>query len=145
MVQRLFKFGGGEGSQVDRRFLAFEDKTIDEQADEVTRQLVWAEDAPIFEFDSSDRSALKDYQKELFVASITIGGLWYVDVRVLNRTSWGLNLGPLRKFALINTLNLPVYWYFLNSVKQAHMNLKKHLVTRYLISGGEVLFKRKIT
>ena len=30
MVQRLFKFGGDGNEAVDRRFLAFEDKTIDE-------------------------------------------------------------------------------------------------------------------
>ena len=80
----------------------------------------------------------------MFVAGITISGLWYVDVKVLNGTKWGLALGPLRKFALINTLNIPVYWYFLTSVKQANMDLKKHLVTRYLIAGGEILYKRKI-
>ena len=54
MVQWFFKFGAGEGSGMDRRFLAFEDKTIDEQADEITKQLIWDEDAPIFEFDAVD-------------------------------------------------------------------------------------------
>ena len=61
MVQRLFKFGGGEGSQVDRRFLAFEDKTIDEQADEVSRQLITGEDSPIFEFDREDKDVLRAF------------------------------------------------------------------------------------
>ena len=56
MVQWFFKFGGGEGTNVDRRFLAFEDKTIDEQADDVTYQLLWEdEEVPIFEFDAEDQ------------------------------------------------------------------------------------------
>ena len=52
-------------------------------------------------------------------------------------------LGPLRKFALINVINLPVYWYFTTTLKAAHMDLKKHVVQKYLIQGDEILFKRR--
>ena len=144
MVQRLFKFGGEESEQVvDRRFLAFEDKTIDEQADEVTRQLIYDEEAPIFDFDAEDREVKKEFQKHGVVAGVTITGLSIADINVLNRTKWGLALGPLRKFALINVINLPVYWYFATTLKSAHMDLKKHIVQKYLIQGGEILYKRR--
>ena len=76
------------------------------------------------------------------VAGITIGGLSFADVKVLNTTQWGMALGPLRKFALVNAINLPIYWYFATTLKQAHMDLKKHIVTKYLILGGEIAFKR---
>ena len=67
------------------------------------------------------------------VACVTVSALWMADVKVLNLTKWGLALGPLRKFGLINVMTLPVYWYFATNLKQAHMDLKKHIVTRYLI------------
>ena len=143
MVQAFLKFGGGEQGGEDRRFLAFEDKTIDEQADEITNQLIWEEEAPIFNFDQKDRDERHKFMKELTVAVMTIGGIWIADVKVLNTTKWGIALGPLRKFALINVMTAPVYWYFYTTVMQSHQDLKKHLVTRYLISDGQILFKRK--
>ena len=82
--------------------------------------MVWGDEAPIFEFDVEDRDARREFQKSAFVAAVTITGLWVADVRVLNLTPWGLALGPLRKFAVINTMTLPIYWYFYTSVKQAH-------------------------
>ena len=114
MVQKLFKFGGGEGesTKVDRRFLAFEDKTIDEQADDITRQLIFAEDNPMFEFDSDDQTAKREFQKSVVVAGITIHAVWFIDVKVLNTTQWGLALGPLRKFLVINAICTPIYWIF---------------------------------
>lgn len=53
-------------------------------------------------------------------------------------------MGPLRKFALLNVLNLPFYWYFYNDVSNHYTAMKRHLVTRYLISGDEILYKRPV-
>ena len=74
----------------------------------------------MFEFDAMDSVARKEFQKPCLVAAITVSGLWIADVKVLNATKWGMAMGPLRKFALINICNLPVYWYFYTSVKQSH-------------------------
>ena len=120
MVQKLFKFGGGEGSQVDRRFLSFEDKTIDEQADQITQQLLTGEDSPIFEFDRSDRDVLKKFQEQVVAGGITVSLLWLADIKVLNTTQWGMAMGPLRKFGLINVMTLPVYWYFYTTTMQKY-------------------------
>ena len=98
----------------------------------------------MFEFDEADKDARKEFQKQAVSAAITISGLWYFDIKVLNRTSWGMAMGPLRKFALINALSIPFYWYFMTNVRQAHMDMKRHLVTKYLIQGGEVLYKRRL-
>ena len=48
-------FGMGRGS-ADRRFTSFEEKTIDEQADDITQALVFAEENPLFDFDRTDLS-----------------------------------------------------------------------------------------
>ncbi len=45
----------------------------------------------------------------------------------------GKTLGPLRKFGLLNALNVPFYWYFWNDVNSNYMELRRHLVERYLI------------
>ena len=45
----------------------------------------------------------------------------------------GKTMGPMRKSLVLNVLNLPFYWYFYNDINQNYMDLKKHLVTRYLI------------
>ena len=74
------------------------------------------EEAPIFQFDQEDKDARKKFFKEPFVAGVTISALWICDVRVLNTTKWGMALGPLRKFALINVMTAPVYWYFYTTV-----------------------------
>ena len=78
------------------------------------------EEAPIFQYDQVDRDARQKFLKEPTAAGVTISLLWIADVKVLNTTKWGLALGPLRKFALINMMTAPVYWYFYTTVMQAH-------------------------
>ena len=53
-------------------------------------------------------------------------------------------MGPLRKFMLLNVLNAPFYWYFYNDVSNHYMEMKRHLVERYLIQGDEILYKRPV-
>lgn len=38
-------------------------------------------------------------------------GLIVVDVKALNWFKWGKQMGPLRKFFLVNLINVPVYAY----------------------------------
>mmetsp|Transcript_41755 Transcript_41755/g.55009 ORF Transcript_41755/g.55009 Transcript_41755/m.55009 type:complete len:100 (-) Transcript_41755:90-389(-) len=97
----------------------------------------------MFQFDEADNDAKREYDKKHVVAGLTISALLVADVKVLNQTKWGLALGPLRKFALINAMTAPVYYYFYTDCMQAHQDLKKHLVTRYLIADGQILYKRK--
>lgn len=54
----------------------------------------------------------------------------------------GKTLGPMRKFAILTVLNAPFYFYFYNDVNNHYQNMKRHLVTRYLIQGDEILYKR---
>ncbi len=44
----------GRGGNSERRFLSFEEKSIDEQADEITRSLIFNEENPLFDFDRND-------------------------------------------------------------------------------------------
>ena len=97
----------------------------------------------MFQFDEKDRDALQEYKKKHVVAGITIAAIWVADVKVLNQTKWGIALGPLRKFALVNLMTAPVYYYFYTNCMQANQDLKRHLVTRYLIADGQILYKRK--
>ena len=46
-----FSFGSKTN---ERKFTSFEEKTIDEQADDITQALVWNEENPLFEFDHQD-------------------------------------------------------------------------------------------
>ena len=109
----------------------------------MTKQLIYGEEGALIDYDVDDREMRTEFMKKAVGASLTIGLTVFVDLKVLNLTKWGLALGPLRKFAFINALNLPIYWYFYTNVRQAHQNLKLHLVRKYLVSGGELLYKRK--
>ena len=137
-----FKFGGGDDQ--DRRFVAFEEKTIDEQADEITKSLIMDEENPIFTFDHQDRTARRELYKSGLACSITLGLVTMIDLKVLNTTQYGRALGPLRKFAALNVINLPIYWYYYHDITSKYMDLKKHCVTRYLIDGDEILYKRRL-
>ena len=52
-------------------------------------------------------------------------------------------MGPLRKLVLLNILNAPFYFYFYNDITNRYQNLEKHLVTKYLIIGDELLYKSR--
>ena len=42
----------GSKDSNERRFTSFEDKSIDEQADEITKALIYKEENPLFDFDN---------------------------------------------------------------------------------------------
>ena len=49
----------------------------------------------------------------------------------------------MRKAAILMVLNgPPAFWFFYNS-QQKYMDMKKHLVKRYLIHDDEILYKRQ--
>ena len=137
-----FKFGGGEDQ--DRRFVAFEEKTIDEQAVEITNALIMNDENPLFTFDRHDHSARKEFYSSGITCAVTLGLVSIVDIKVLNTTPYGRGMGPLWKFAALNVLNLPIYWYFYHDVNSKYMDLKKHCVKRYLIEGDEILYKKRL-
>lgn len=45
----------------DRRFVAFERKTIDEQAQEITQSLLFDEEESRFDFDAEDRVQKREF------------------------------------------------------------------------------------
>ena len=135
-------FGAKDASE--RKFTNFEDKTIDEQADEITRALIYQEENPLFEFDTQDEAKRRDLTKSLTGAGIFIILVNMISLRQINKMPGGKTMGPMRKSLLLIALDLPFYWYFYNDVTQNYMDLKKHLVTRYLISGDEILYKRPV-
>ena len=132
------------GKQNYRKFVAFEEKSIDEQADEITTALIYKEDNPLFEFDYRDEAKRRDFAKSCTGATISLFLISMISLRTINKIKGGQTLGPLRKFLGLNILNIPLYWYFYNDVTNNYMDLKRHLVTRYLISGDEILYKRPI-
>jgi len=141
----LFSFGSGDTTPKDRRFLAFEEKSIDEQASEITKDLLWNVDNSLFTWDMTDRSKRHDVQKSIVGCGIFVGLISMIDVRVLNRMKHGKSLGPLRKFLMINALNAPFYYYFYYDIYQSYSNLQRHLVEKYLISGDEIMYKKDRT
>jgi hypothetical protein len=72
---------------------------------------------------------------------VTVLAVTAIDIRILNRMSWGKQMGPLRKFMLINLLNCPIYLYYYYSLTRGYLQLQKHLVKKYLISGDELIYK----
>ena len=64
-----------------------------------------------------------------------------IDLRVLNSMKQMRNIGPLRKFLFLNTLQTPFYIYFYFKITNRYTELKKFMVQKYLILGDEVLFK----
>ena len=132
------------GRNSDRKFVPFDEKTIDEQADDITRALILREENPLFDFDYRDEAKRNEFTKSCFGAAIVIMVSNTVSLRTINKMKGGKALGPLRKFLILNTLNLPFYWYFYNDMSNTYMELKRHLVTRYLIVGDEILYKRKV-
>ena len=45
-------------------------------------------------------------------AVIVIGLTSAWSIKTLNKVKVGLAMGPLRKFVLLNAMNMPLYWYF---------------------------------
>ena len=100
----------------------------------------------MFDYDDKDRAELYTFQKHCHNVALPIVVLWIADIRILNTINNGQfrSMGPLRKFALINCMTLPFYFYGYNVVRQAYSDLKQHMVKRYLIQDGQVLYKRRI-
>ena len=73
---------------------------------------------------------------------MTLSILFVVDVRVLNMMKYGKTMGPMRKGALLFAINSPIMWYFGHHATQSYMDMKRHLVTRYLIQDDKILYKK---
>ena len=97
-------------------FRAFEDKSIEEQADDITSSLLWNDQNPLFSFDLEDQIKKRDFNKSLTGAGIFFLVLTTVDMRVLKKMKAARSMGPLRKLFLINLLNAPFYFYFYHDI-----------------------------
>ena len=124
-------------------FRSFEDKSIEEQADDITQSLLWSDQNPLFDFDLEDDIKKRDFTRSLTGAGIFFLLLTSIDMRVLKRIKAAKTMGPLRKLALINILNTPFYFYFYHDITHKYMTVQKHLVKKYLILGDELIFKKK--
>ena len=96
----------------------------------------------MFDFDGQDQVQRDEYVKECVGAGIFFTAVTAIDLRVLNGMKAAKNMGPLRKFILLNVLQIPFYGYFWYKINTKYMDLKKFMVQKYLILGDEVLFKR---
>eukprot|EP00347_Sterkiella_histriomuscorum_P001698 403371021 len=125
-------------------FKSFEDKSLEEQAEDITQSLLWNEETPLFTFDSQDHIKRREFTRSLVGAGIFFFMLTAIDLRVLKRMKSAQKMGPLRKLAVLNVLNAPFYYYFYNDITTRYRDMEKHLVTKYLIIGDELLYKKKI-
>lgn len=96
----------------------------------------------LFEFDAQDMAQRQDFVKDAIGCGIIFTFVTAVDLKVLNSIKAARNVGPLRKFVLLNFLNLPFYFYFYHQLSTHHQRLRKSLVKKYLLAGDEILFKR---
>ena len=67
----------GKGNE--RKFTSFEEKTIDEQADDITKALLYQEENPLFEFDHLDTTKRHEFTK-----SCTGAGIFIVLVNIIS-------------------------------------------------------------
>ena len=84
----------------------------------------------------------EDYVKDVIGCGIVFLFVTAVDLRVLNSIKSVKHVGPLRKFVLLNVLNMPFYFYFYYKLSTQNQRLRKSLVKKYLLAGDEILFKR---
>ena len=66
-------------------FRSFEEKSIEEQADDITSSLLWNDQNPLFTFDLEDQVKKRDFNKSLTGAGIFFLLLTSIDMRVLKR------------------------------------------------------------
>ena len=83
----------------------------------------------------------RDFTKSMVGAGIFFSIITTVDMRVLNRMKSARRLTGFKKLFIVNLLNAPFYFYFYNDISKKYMGLKKHLVTKYLIIGDELMYK----
>lgn len=123
-------------------FKSFEEKSLEEQADDITRALLWNEENPLFTFDNLDQIKRREFNKSLVGAGIFFTMLTAVDLRVLKRIKAAQKMGPLRKMLFLNLLNSPFYFYFYSDITTKYRDVERHLVKKYLIIGDELMYKK---
>ena len=64
--------------------MSFEDKNIDEQAEDITTALIFNDETPLFNFDREDYQKGKDFKVKSFAGIIILGGVTLADITVLN-------------------------------------------------------------
>ena len=85
----------------------------------------------------------RDFTKSLIGAGIFFTVLNYVDIKVLNRMKIGKTMNYGKKFCIINLMNVPFYYLFYTDINNRYVDIKKHLVKKYLIIGDELMFKKR--
>lgn len=103
-----------------------------------------SDENPLFDFDGPDHIKRREFTKSLIGAGIFFTLLTAVDLRVLNRMKAGKTMGVVKKLFVLNVMNAPFYYYFYTDINRRYMDVKKHLVTKYLIIGDELMFKKKV-
>mmetsp|Transcript_2815 Transcript_2815/g.4810 ORF Transcript_2815/g.4810 Transcript_2815/m.4810 type:complete len:138 (+) Transcript_2815:38-451(+) len=112
---------------LDKEFKRFEDKSLDDQSNEITSDLIWNRDNALFLFDIEDRTEREGFIKEVVGAGIFFTAVTTIDLKVLNSMRVGRNMGPLRKFLLINMLQTPFYGYFYYNIAKKYTELKRFM------------------
>ena len=109
-------------------FRKFEEKSLDQQAEEVTHDLVWQNKNRLFDFDRQDQVQRDEYIKELVGTGIVFSLVTAIDLRVMNQVKTVRNAGPMRKMMFLGLLNIPFAVYFNYRINNKYMDLKKFMV-----------------
>ena len=72
-------------SRRDDEYRGFQEKTLDEQAADITTSLLWNDENPLFAFDNTDQVMRREFNKQLVGAGIFFSLLTTIDMRVLRR------------------------------------------------------------
>ena len=74
------------GMNLDQQehYREFVQKSLDEQAEEITSDLIWRKQNLLFDFDNQDDIKREDYVKEIVGAGIFFTLVTAIDIRVLN-------------------------------------------------------------
>ena len=114
------KANADSADELSLRYRKFEDKSLDEQADEVLSDLIWKKESPLFKFDTQDEIERDDFVKDCIGCGIVFTLVTAIDLRVLNMMKFARNAGPLRKFVFLNALNTPFYAFYYNKLSSQH-------------------------
>ena len=121
-------------------FDSFDSKSLLTQSKIMTKALLRMSDDMMFDFDREDESKRDEVIKSSISALFFTWVITAIDMRGLNLLKITRKYSILQKLLVIQLMNSPFYIYFYTNINKSYMNLKKHLVYKYLIKDGKKVF-----
>ena len=118
----------------------FDSKSLLTQSKIMTKSLLTLDEDRMFDFDRDDWDKRDEVIKTAISTCIFTCVVTIIDVKGLNMLRATRKYSILQKLLLIQLMNTPFYIYFYNNINKSYMNLKKHLVFKYLIRDGQKVF-----